>query len=137
MLLLVVPITEGKVTEATAPAGYVQALETADSFLWAWANRYADTGTKLISSNLSSKIKKENNEEWFKQYMSGLSNPHHLAFEIGEGKEINSKRFAFPVTLFEYYTGEPKAFQYKSNIEVIKEGDSWRVDVLPTTSDSE
>jgi hypothetical protein len=68
--------------------------------------------------------------------MSGLSNPHHLSFEIGKGKEINSKRYAFPVTLFEYYTGEPKAFQYKSKIEVIKEGDSWRVDVLPTTSDN-
>lgn len=136
-LLLVVPAAEGKVTEATASAGYVQALETANVFLWAWSNRDIDSGAKLISLKLLSKIKKENNEDWFRLYMSGLSNPHHLSFEIGKGREISSKRFVFPVTLFEYYTGEPKAFKYKSKIEVIREGDSWRVDVLPTTSDNE
>jgi hypothetical protein len=137
ILLLVVPSAEGTVTEPTAPASYAQALETANAFLWAWSNRDADSGTKLISQKLLAKLKKENREDWFRQYMTGLSNPHHLSFEIGKGKEINSKRFAFPVTLFEYYTGEPKAFQYKSKIEVIKEGDSWRINVLPTTSDNE
>lgn len=86
---------------------------------------------------LQGKLRKENNEDWFRQYMSGLSNPHHISFEIGKGKEINSKRIVFPVTLYEYYTGEPKAFQYKSKIEIIKEGDSWRVNVLPKSSDTE
>ena len=137
IMLLIVPSAEGTVTDATVPTSYVQALETANAFLWAWSNRDADSGTKLISQKLLAKLKKENREDWFRQYMTGLSNPHHLSFEIGRGKKINSKRFTFPVTLFEYYTGEPKAFQYKSKIEVIKEGDSWRVDVLPTTSDNE
>lgn len=69
--------------------------------------------------------------------MSGLSNPHHSSFEIGKGKELNSKRVIFPVILYEYYTGEPNAFLYKSKIELIKEEGSWRVDVLPITSDNE
>lgn len=49
--------------ESTTPAGYVQALETANAFLWAWSNRNADSGTKLLSYNLLSKIKKENDED--------------------------------------------------------------------------
>jgi hypothetical protein len=136
-MLVVVPFAEGKVTEPTASASYVQALETANEFLVAWSMRDADSGTKLISQKLLSKLKKENNDDWFRQYMSGLSNPHHISFEISEGKKINSKRFAFPVTLFEYNTNDPKAFRYKSKIEIVKEGDSWRVDVLPDSSDTE
>ena len=136
-LLLAVPIAEGKVTEPMASASYVQALETANEFLVAWSMRDADSGTKLVSQKLLLKLKKENNEDWFRQYMSGLSNPHHISFEISEGRKINSKRFVFPVTLFEYYTNDLKAFRYKSKIEIVKEGDSWRVDVLPYSSDTE
>ncbi|MBI5076337.1 MAG: hypothetical protein HZB62_14385 [Nitrospirae bacterium] len=135
-LILFVPIAEGKVTAPIVSATYVQALETANDFLVAWSKRDADSGNKLISANLSTKLKKENNEDWFIQYMSGLSNPRHISFEIGNGKEINSKRIVFPVILYEYYSGESKAFQYKSKIELVKEGDSWRVDVLPSTSDN-
>jgi hypothetical protein len=134
---LVVSLAEGKVTEPTASAIYVQALETANEFLWAWSSRDADTGIKLISQNLLSKLKKLNNNDWFRDYMTGLSNPHHSSFEIGKGKIINSNRVVFPVTLYEYYTGESKAFQYNSKIEIIKEDTSWRVSVLPTTSENE
>jgi hypothetical protein len=63
VILLVVPAAEGKMIESTTPAGYVQALETANAFLWAWSNRNADSGTKLLSYNLLSKIKKENDED--------------------------------------------------------------------------
>ena len=137
LLLLVGLPVEGQVLEPSIPARYVEALQIADSFLWGWVHRDADAGMKLISHGLLSKLKQKNQEEWFKQYMIGLSNPHHLSFEIGPGKEINSKRFVFPVTLYEYYTGEPKAFKYKSKIELIREGDSWRVDVLPLTADNQ
>jgi len=136
LLMLALPV-EGNVLQPSIPANYVEALQTADSFLWAWVNRDADAGRRLISRGLSSKLQKENNEEWFRNYMIGLSNPHHHSFEIGSGKEIKPKRFSFPVTLYEYYTGEPKAFKYKSKIEVIQEGDSWRVDVLPITADNQ
>jgi hypothetical protein len=126
----------GKATESITPAEYAQALEAANSFLWAWSNRDVDTGTKLISHNLIAELKKNNKDDWFKQYMSGLSNPHHISFEIGKCREINSNRFAFTVTLFEHYTGERNADKYRSTLEVIKEEGSWRIDVLPTSSDS-
>lgn len=137
ILLLFIAPAQGAVIEATTPASYVEALESANRFLLAWVMRDADVGPKLISSNLLSKIKKENNETWFRLYMSGLSNPHHMSFEIWKGKIINPKRVVFPVILYEYYTGGESAFQYKSKMEVIKEGDSWLIDVLPVTSDSE
>jgi hypothetical protein len=136
LLLLAFPV-EGKVWQPSTPANYVGALQTVDSFLWAWVNRDADAGLKLISQGLLSKLQKTKTEEWFRQYMIGLSNPHHLSFEIGSGKEINPNRFSSPVTLYEYYTGEPKAFKYQSKIEVIQEGDSWRVDLLPITADNQ
>lgn len=123
--------------QPSTPARYVEALEIANSFLWAWINRDADAGLKLISQGLLSKLNKTKTEEWFRQYMIGLSNPHHSSFEIGPGKEIEPKRFSFPVTLYEYYTGEAKVFKYKSRIEVIQEVDSWRVDFLPITADNQ
>ena len=88
---------EGGTFTPSTSATYVQALQTADSFLWAWVNRDADAGRQLISRGLSSKLQRENNEEWFRNYMIGLSNPHHHSFEIGSGKQINTKRFSFPV----------------------------------------
>ncbi len=136
LLLIALPV-EGKVFEPSTPARYVEALEIANSFLWAWVNRDAETGLMLISHGLLSKLKYEKKEEWFKQYMTSLSNPHHSSFEIASGKEINPKRSTFPVTLYEYCNGEPGAYQYKSKIEVILEGNSWRVDVLPLTADSQ
>lgn len=134
-LLLLPPLAEGRAIEPTAKANYVQALQTANAFLWAWANRDSEAGMRLISKNLLSKYKKENKEEWFRDYMTGLSNPHHSSFELGQGRTINAKQIVFPVTLYEYYTGEQKAFQYKSEIEVIKEGDTWRINTLPITSE--
>jgi len=136
-LLLIAFGADGGTLTPSTPTNYVQALQTADSFLWAWVNRDADMGRRLISRSLSSKLQKENNEEWFRDYMIGVSNPHHHSFEIGSGKEINPKRFSFPVTLYEYYTGESKAFKYKSKIELIREDDRWRVDVLPLTADNQ
>lgn len=68
--------------------------------------------------------------------MVGVSNPHHQSFEISSGWEINPNRFSFPVTLYEYYNGEPKAFEYISKIEVVQEGGSWRVDLLPIIADN-
>ena len=70
-----------------------------------------------------------------RDYINGVSNPHHHSFEIGPGKEMNPRRMSFPVTLYEHYTGELKAIKYKSKKEVIQDGEAWRVDVLPITSD--
>ena len=69
--------------------------------------------------------------------MVGVSNPHHHSFEIGPGKIMSHDRLSFPIVLYEHYTGEAKAFRYKSKIEVVREGDVWRVDRLPTTPGDE
>lgn len=127
---------EAATLRPSTPATYVEALQTADSFLWAWVNRDVDLGRRLISRDLSLRLQKENREEWFRGYMIGLSNPHHHSFEIGAGNKINSKRWSFPVTLYEHYTGEPYAFKYESKIEVVHDDDAWRVDVLPITADA-
>jgi hypothetical protein len=119
----------------TTPANYVHALQVTNSFLWAWVNRDADAGRRFISRALSSKLQNEKKENWFRDYMVGVSNPHHHSFEISSGKTINSKRISFPVILYEHYTGEPKALKYKSRIEIVNDGDSWRVDILPITSE--
>ena len=134
-LFLLVPCGgEAKTLSPSTPADYAYALQTVNSFLWAWVNRDADTGKLLISHSLSLKLQKENNEGWFRDYMVGVSNPHHHSFEIGLGKTLNSNRMSFPVVLYELYTGEAKAFKYKSRIEVVLDGDSWKVDRLPITS---
>jgi len=126
-----------KIFGLSAPASYVDALQTADTFLWAWVHRDEEAGRRLISGGLSDKLQKEKTEDWFRDYMVGVSNPHHHSFEIGQGKTINSKRLSFSVTLYEHYTGEPNAFEYKGRIEVIQEGDEWRVDFLPNTANNQ
>ena len=88
LLLLVAFGAEGRSLPPSTPASYVHALQTADSFLWAWVNRDADAGRRLISRDLSSRLQKKNQEEWFGNYMIGVSNPHHHSFEIGPGKKI-------------------------------------------------
>ena len=138
VFLLLLPLSaEGEVFQPSTSFNCVEALRIADSFLWAWVTRDADAGLKLISPALLSKLQNTKKEEWFRQYMIGLSNPHHSAFEIGPCKESNPKRFIFPVTLYENCTGEPKALRYKSRIEIIQEGDSWRVDVLPLAANNQ
>ena len=67
--------------------------------------------------------------------MTGLSNPHHEAFEIGQGVRIDSDTYAFPVRLFELYTGEPTGYAYSDTLGVVRERDGWRVDRLPRTYD--
>lgn len=136
-LLFAAPFVQGKEIAPTTSSNYAQALETANAFLWAWSTRNVNLGIKLISHRLLLKLKKEDNESWFRQYMSGLSDPHHLSFEIGKGKITNSKRAVFPVVLYEYYYGGKRAFKYTSKIVVVKDGASWRVDVLPKSSDTE
>jgi len=121
----------------TTTANYVHALQATNSFLWAWVNRDADAGRRLISRVLLSKLQKEKKEDWFRNYMVGVSNPHHHSFEIGAGKTISSKQISFPVILYEYYTGESKALKYQSKIDIVQDGDSWRVDILPITSGNE
>lgn len=114
----------------TVPSvGYVNALRVADGFLSAWANRDDERGLALASPELLLEMGAVS----LRQYLQGLSNPRHWAFEIGVGTAPDSTRFVFPVVLYEYYMGEPTAQGFASRIEVVRLGDGWCVDRVPPT----
>jgi hypothetical protein len=137
-------------------AAYAQALFTADLFLWAWQTCDADLGLQLISRELLARLQQPGSQA-FQMYMEGLSNPHHVAFEITGGRMLGPDRAAFSVTLFDLYNGEPQGNRYDSTMELaldpnapampdsllrrlrpeaashfrITEDVRWKVDVLP------
>lgn len=109
---------------------YVLALTAADQFLNAWATRNQDDGMALLSPRLKNKFP----EDYLRFYISGISNPHHQAFEIGRGKQLPSGGFSFPVTMYEHYTGhkESSGPEKSLTIVVIQSGpENWLVDELP------
>ncbi|HEV2350397.1 MAG TPA: hypothetical protein VG028_11185 [Terriglobia bacterium] len=109
---------------------YVLALTAADQFMAAWATRNQDDGLALLSPRLKNKFP----EDYFRYYLSGLSNPHHQAFEIGRGKRLPSGEFSFPVTMYMHYTGQKENIGHPKplTIVVIQAGpESWLVDELP------
>jgi hypothetical protein len=109
---------------------YVLALSAADQFLFAWATRNEDEGMSVLSARLKNKYP----EEYFRSFLSGISNPHHQAFEVGRGKRLPSGGFAFPVTMYEHYSGQKESNQHPKplRIVVIQAGpESWSVDEMP------
>jgi hypothetical protein len=114
-------------------AAYLHALQTANAFLWAWLTRDADEGLRLISNHLRTQI---HDDERLRQFVVGLSNPRHQAFEIGRGCRHNTNRYAFPVTLYELYSGEQVGARYLGILEVEKQSEVWRVNRLPRSPDT-
>ena len=109
---------------------YVLALTAADQFMFAWATRNQDDAMALLSPRLKNKFP----EDYFRYYISGLSNPHHQAFEIGRGKRLPSGGFSFPVAMYMHYSGQKEsiAFPKPLSVVVIQSGpESWLVDELP------
>jgi len=109
---------------------YVLALSAADQFMYAWATRNQDDGLALLSPRLKNKFP----EDYFRYYLTGLSNPHHQAFEVGRGKRLTSGGFSFPVVMYEHYTGqkETNGPPRTLTIGVIQAGpENWLVDELP------
>ena len=112
-------------------ADCIKALQAADSFLCAWVNR-DDRGIKLVTDRLKKEI---NDDSWLRQYMVGLSNPRHQAFEIRGACESSSAPYSFAVTLYELAYGEAEGDSYEGTITLVKEGGVWRVDRLPPSSE--
>lgn len=109
---------------------YVLALTAADQFMFAWATRNQDDGLALLSPRLKNKFP----EEYFRYYLTGLSNPHHQAFEVGRGKRLPSGEFSFPVAMYMHYTGQKENIGHPKplTIVVIQTGpESWLVDEMP------
>ncbi len=114
-------------------AAYLGALKIADAFLWAWVTRDAEGGVQFLSARLRAEA---TDEAWLRQFIAGLSNPHHQAFILAGGVRQAGDRYAFAVTLYELYTGENRGSAYTSTLEVVREGQVWRIDRLPRSSDN-
>jgi hypothetical protein len=116
---------------SSAPdSGYAGALRAADLFLSAWARRDPDAGLALLSAAVLARDP-DSTQANLRQYMSGLSNPHHEAYEISAGSRTAPDRFAFAVRLFQAYLGEPEAYAFSDTLEVVRQGNAWRIDRLP------
>ncbi len=110
------------------------ALRTANDFLEAWKGRNVEKGLRLLSPGL----KKAYSPEELKEYLVGLSNPHHFDFNIGEAIRLSSIRYAFPVLMYEEYTGY-KVEKMKgpfSMLMMVFRGEEWRVSKLPFSFNS-
>ena len=117
--------------EAFIDTDYVLALSAADRFLAAWRSRHQDDGLTMLSSRL---VKSKGEQHW-RDEISGISNPHHQAYEISGGRRLGDGRFAFDVWLYEHYTGfrvEPGPRGKPRRIILIKVApEEWKVDEVP------
>ena len=109
---------------------YVLALSAANHFLEAWRWRRREEEFKLLSDSLKHKL----SEELQFEYLSGISNPHHEAYEICSGKWLSSHRISFQVQLFLAVTGSTSWSQQPQRSRIVMErgaNNEWRVDELP------
>lgn len=131
LLLAALPLMARQTRQQTTlEPNAIAALGTADRFLAAWQMRNQDTGFALLSSRLKS----QEPESDLRMYLSGLSNPHHAAFEIGIGQKLAEGRYAFEVRLYEVVTGsQEKQLRPKPTRIVLQKtaGNEWQVDALP------
>lgn len=136
ILLWNIPPGSAKPLVPDTPVEYLNALQIADSFLSAWLERDQDSGISLMSARLRNRTppEKEEHEHVLRDFVSGISAPHHQAFEISSGRKIHADRYSFPVTLYEYADGDKGGFSYRSALELVRENEGWRVDKLPKSS---
>ena len=109
---------------------YVLALSTVDHFLSAWQERRQDDARALLTRELTGRYSADD----LASMLSGLSSPHHEAFEVGSGKPLSATRFAFDVIYYEYYTGmtshTPRPTPSTIVVVEAKPG-TWLIDKLP------
>jgi hypothetical protein len=120
---------QGLVGPSDGERDYVFALSTANRFLSAWQTRGEEAGLRLSSARL----KRRFSEEGLRSWISGLSNPHNQAFEVGAGRLLLDGRYAFPVRLYTYYTDERLADRSAPRQVIVARGtpETWLVDELP------
>ena len=137
---LTMPVSASAQPQDASPpsADYILALRTANSFLTAWAMRDHDAGVALMSRALrrSDADTQDQREAELRQLVTGLSNPSHQAFLIEAGLQRRLDRFVFPVSLFELYLNADHGNSWADTVEVVRDGDEWRVDRIPRVGDS-
>jgi len=116
------------------PSAYIRALNVANRFLEDWRTGNVGDATELLSRRLRAEIK---DNSWFAEYVTGLSNPHHLAYEIIGVQLEKADRYSFHVILYELAATAPSGNRYGSLFELVKQGDEWKIDVLPRSSDNQ
>jgi len=116
------------------PASYIKALSVANRFLEGWKTGNFGDAPELLSRRLRREIK---DPSWFAQYMTGLSNPHHLAFEIIGVQSEKADRYSFHVVLYELAMDAQAGDRFGSTFDLVKQGDEWKIDVLPKSSDNQ
>ncbi len=92
--------------------------------------RDAERGKMFLAEALRSSQSKD---DW-DLALSGVSNPHHAAYEIERWEKVGATKYRFYVWLYHHYTGEPNSKIEKGPagiVEVDKEGQYYRVVKVP------
>lgn len=106
---------------------YIQALATANHFLYAWQTLDHETTILLLSDRL----KQHTPESHLDIYLRS-STIRPRSFEIGRGKKLAAGRYRIPVTLFHPATELQSVHPDLTSIIVIKRGkNDWAIDKLP------
>lgn len=116
---------------AASPPGkepnLVDALHVAGRFLNDWQMRNAPDALSFVSTGMENRVGVSRLES----ELVGLSNPHHLSFEIGPGSVTRSKA-RFSIQLYEGYTGEKQpSVPARGVIALVRDKlGKWKVDQL-------
>ena len=110
-----------------ADADYVSALAAANRFLYAWQTQDHETGLLMLTDA----AKHHTSEDRLRQFFSPGPATQH-AFEISQGKKLQTGRYTFPVALFGIREDQRWIHPHFSQIVVIRTGkDDWAIDKLP------
>lgn len=82
-------------------ADYMDALAVMNKFWLAWQEQDSEAARIYMTRRLI----RQHSDQQIVDYLAGSGNPHHVAFEVLEGKQIEPGRFEFKVRLFFKFTG--------------------------------
>ncbi len=113
------------VASYTTDHDYLSALTAANQFLHAWQSQDRETGLLMLSDNAKRGIPED-------RLQAFLSPGPEAAFEIGRGKRLQTRRYAFPVVLFGVNRDGKTIRPHLSELVVARTGkDDWAIDKLP------
>jgi len=111
-------------TPSSLGRDYPSALAAADRFLHAWQARDEETGLLMLSEEAKQHASEDALEDFF-------SSGADAAYEIGRGKQLNSGRYSFPVTLYLTPSDKNRRPRYSTLIVVRTGKDDWAIERVP------